>query len=299
MSGHRGPAFVLLAALAGAACGRGAEVAKAPAEASGLHEERWYGWGLLLPDGCEAPAEERFGGAPIGRARWVCPGLTITLDASPLADPMHHTASLRFRPGAALCGDGSEVERVALPEGAPPPTAEVTYYEPVLGHALAVRRAASDRAASLVVLGDPTRCAAMAGIVESLRPRGERLAAPSDELRTPGFALPLPDAGCHRHFDWAQCKPGGGRDVHVRCDALTVDWWGRRASEASSSAEATRGVAAERGVVREAVEGREGVFRWRAELADGLLQVEAGEEREDEVLAALARARVASTPATE
>lgn len=297
MSGLRGLLFALaVAPLTGAACGGGGVPAAAPPEAAAdAHLETWYGWELLLPAGCESPAEERFDGAPIGRAQWVCPGLVITLDASPLADPLHHTAALRVRPGAALCGDGSEVERKEVPEDAPPPSADATYYEPVLGHALAVRRNASDRAASLVVLGEPSRCEAMAQIVESLRPRGPRLDSPDDALRTPRFALPLPGADCHRHFVWAQCKPGGAGDVHVRCRELRVDWWARRTmSDAPSSPEATSGVAGGLAYVREPVSGRQGVARWRVDLAGGSLSVEGREAREREILDALAQARVES-----
>jgi hypothetical protein len=72
-------------------------------EAPGMHRETWYGWSFLLPDDCQERVEERFQGEPIGRVTWTCAHHLISLDATPFADPLHHTLRHYFPDGADTC----------------------------------------------------------------------------------------------------------------------------------------------------------------------------------------------------
>lgn len=96
MIGVRTAVAGLLALLAcDAGPGRAPESDGAVPEAPGMHRESWYGWSLLLPDGCSEFTEERFEGRPIGRARWVCPDTLILLPLPQRLDVLHVTSCER------------------------------------------------------------------------------------------------------------------------------------------------------------------------------------------------------------
>ncbi len=227
MIGVRTAVAWLLALLAcDAGPGRAPESDGAVSEAPGMHRESWYGWSLLLPDGCSEFTEERFEGRPIGRARWVCPDTLIMFDATPFADTLQHSAQSRFLAGADLCAalaarDVEDVESLRQREVAVP---EVAYYEMLPAQTLAVHRQAADRRATLIVFGRyQGDCTPWARMVHGLRAEGPRLDVPQDQVRGPTLAFPAPAADCHRHYAWPTCKGVPPAEV-LPCGEIRAEW---------------------------------------------------------------------------
>lgn len=282
------------------ACGAPAPAEPPPVEAPGLHRERWYGWSLLLPDGCAAPEEERWEGRPIGRARWQCPDMGLILDATPFADPLHHTAAARFAPGAALCAAARarDVEFRERPPGPDRPIPALAYWEVLPGESLAVHQRAEDRRVTLIafVHVDQGGCDAAERVVRSLRPEGPPHDVPAGEVRSPLAAFLAPSPDCHRHYAWPSCKPGAPSDEALHCGDLRVEWREWPPGHTTPAAPATPAGAAGPW----AYDHREtdptshgpGGPSWTIQLPRGVLGVWAPLTRAAEVVDLLARTRV-------